>query len=134
MSTVEQNVSVIQRLYEAFGRGDVPAILACIDPNATWVNKYGQGHFPGQWGKPCRGHGEIVGFFQAVNEAVDVQGFDPYELIAQSSRVVALINWKGIVRQTGKPFEALLVHIWTLADEKVVDYIGLDDATVYPFC
>ena len=27
MSTVEQNVQVIQKLYEAFGRGDVPAVL-----------------------------------------------------------------------------------------------------------
>ena len=28
MSTVEQNVQVIQKLYEAFGRGDIPGVLA----------------------------------------------------------------------------------------------------------
>lgn len=133
MSTVEQNLQVIQMLYQAFGRGDVPAVLACIDENATWVNPYGKGHFPGYWGKPCRGHAEIVGFFQAINEAVDVRGFDPVEIIAQGDKVVALINWNGVVRQTDKPFEVLLVHIWTLRDDKVVDYIGLDDATAYPF-
>jgi hypothetical protein len=133
MSTVEQNVLVIQRLYEAFGRGDIPAVLACIDADATWVNPYGKDRFPSQWGKSCRGHAEIMSFFQAINEAVEVQGFDPYEIIAQGSKVVVLINWKGVVRQTGKPYEALLVHIWTLRDEKVVDYIGLDDATAYSF-
>jgi len=132
MST-DQNIQVIQELYQAFGRGDVPAVLACIDANATWVNPYGKGHFPGQWGKPCRGHAEIVEFFKSLNEAVEVQGFDPYEMIAQSDKVVGLINWNGMVRQTGKPYQALLVHIWTLRDGKVVDYIGLDDATVYPF-
>jgi ketosteroid isomerase-like protein len=79
MSTVEQNVPVIQRLYEAFGRGDIPAVLAHIDANATWVNPYGKDHFPGQWGKPCRGHAEIVSFFQAVNDTVEVRGFEPYE-------------------------------------------------------
>lgn len=132
MST-EQNVQVIQRLYEAFGRGDVPAVLANIDSNATWVNPYGEGHFPGQWGKPCRGHAEIVEFFKAINEAVEVQGFDPFEMIAQGDKVVALINWKGQVRQTRKPYQTLLAHVWTLRNGKVVDYIGLDDTTVYPF-
>ena len=133
MSTSEQNVQVIQKLYEAFGRGDIPAVLACIEENATWINPYGQGRFPGQWGKPCRGHAEIVGFFQALNTAVDVRGFVPDEIIAQGSRVVVLIKWNGVVRQTGRPFDVLLVHIWTLRNEKVIDYIGLDDATAYPF-
>lgn len=132
MST-DQNVQVIQQLYQAFGRGDVPTVLTCLDPHATWVNPYGKGHFPGQWGKPCRGHAEIVEFFKAINEAVEVRGFDPYEVIAQGDKVVALINWNGVVRQTGKAFQVLLVHIWTLRDGKVVDYIGLDDATAYPF-
>ena len=50
MSTVEQNVLVIQKLYEAFGRGDVPAVLGYIDENATWVNQYGKDHFPGPVG------------------------------------------------------------------------------------
>lgn len=132
MST-DQNIQVIQQLYGAFGRGDVPAVLACIDENATWVNPYGKGHFPGQWGKPCRGHAEIVEFFKAINGAVEVQGFDPYEIIAQGDKVVALINWNGVVRQTGKPYQVPLVHVWTLRNGKVVDYIGLDDATAYPF-
>ena len=133
MSNIEQNLQVIQQLYEAFGRGDVPAVLECIDSDATWVNPYGKGHFPGQWGKPCRGHAEIVEFFKAINEAVEVRGFDPYEIIAQNDKVVALINWNGVVRGSGKPYEALLVHIWTLRGGTVVDYIGLDDATVYGF-
>ena len=47
--------------------------------------------------------------------------------------MVVLINWNGVVRRTCKPFAVLLVHIWTLRDEKVVDYIGLDDATAYSF-
>jgi len=133
MSIEDQDVQVVQHLYEAFGRGDIPAVLNLIDSSATWVNPYGKGHFPGQWGKPCRGHDEIAKFFQAVNEAIEVRGFNPYDFIAQGDKVVALINWNGVVRQSGKPFDALLVHIWTLRAGKIVDYIGLDDATAYPF-
>ncbi len=28
----QQNVSLVQRLYEAFARGDIPAILEAMDP------------------------------------------------------------------------------------------------------
>ena len=134
MSPEQSNVDVIQKIYEAFGRGDVAGVLACVDEKATWVNQYGQGHFPGQWGKPCRGHAEIAQFFRDVNETVEVRGFNPTEFISQGSKVVVPINWSGVVRQTGKAFEVLLVHIWTLRNGIVVDYIGLDDATAYPFC
>jgi ketosteroid isomerase-like protein len=74
-----------------------------------------------------------VSFFQALNDTVEVRGFEPTEFIAQENKVVVLVNWKGLVRRTGKPYEVLLVHIWTLRDGKVVDYIGLDDATAYSF-
>lgn len=135
MSTIatHQSVQVVQQLYMAFGRGDVPAVLECVDPNATWVNPYGNGHFPGQWGKPCRGHAEIVEFFKAINVAVDVRGFNPYELVAHDDKVVALIKWNGVVRRTNQPFDVLLVHIWTVRAGKVVDYIGLDDPSAYTF-
>lgn len=133
MATVEHNVSVVKDLYQAFGRGDVTSVLTMVDPNATWVNPYGKGRFPGQWGMPCRGHKEIAAFFGAINDAVEVQGFNPYEMIADGDKVVVLIKWNGIVRKTGSRFDVLLVHIWTLQAGKIIDYIGLDDATAYSF-
>ena len=133
MPTTDQNVQVIQQIYEAFGRGDIPGVLSHVAADATWVNQYGQGRFPGQWGKPCRGHDEIMRFFQDINEAIEVKGFVPKRFIAQDDGVVALIDWKGMVKKTGLSMETLLVHVWTLRDGKVIDYIGLDDPTAYQF-
>jgi ketosteroid isomerase-like protein len=133
MSTEDQNTTTVRELYQAFGRGDVPAVLALVDEKATWANPYGKGRFPGQWGKPCRGRNEILAFFQAINDAVEVRGFEPYELIAQRDKVVALINWNGVVRRTGQAYQVMLAHIWTLRDGRIVDYIGLDDPTAYAF-
>lgn len=130
MST-EQNVQTVQRIYEAFGRGDVPAILDNVDENATWVNPYGISKFPGQWGKPSKGHAEITEFFKTINEYLEPRSFNPYQFISQGDKVVALINWAGVVRHNNHPYKATLVHVWTLRDGKVVDYLGLDDPTVY---
>ena len=32
----QQNVSLVQGLYEAFARGDIPAILEAMDPDIVW--------------------------------------------------------------------------------------------------
>jgi ketosteroid isomerase-like protein len=32
-----ENVAVVRRVYENFGRGDVPAVLAVLDPEVEWV-------------------------------------------------------------------------------------------------
>jgi ketosteroid isomerase-like protein len=133
MSSVEQNVQVISRLYEAFGRGDIPGVLGYVDEHATWVNIYGMGIFPGQWGKPCHNHNEIMSFFGAINDAVEVQGFTVSDVISQGDKVVAICPWKGVTRKTNQPYEVTLVHIWTLKNGKVVDYKGLDDPSVYAF-
>jgi ketosteroid isomerase-like protein len=133
MSSVEQNVQIISELYQAFGRGDIPTVLSYIDANPSWGNAYGAAHFPGQWGKPAHNHAEIAGFFQAINEAVEVQGFEVKEMVAQNDKVIALGNWKGVVRKNGKPFSDMLTHIWTPREGKVVDYKGLHDPTAYPF-
>ena len=133
MSATNPNTLVVQTIYGAFGRDDVPAVLACVDENATWGNIYGQSQFPGQWGKPCKGHEEIVHFFQSIFETVEVHGFTPQEFIVQGDKVVVLIRWSGAVRESAKPFETLIVHVWTLKNGKTTDYIGLDDPTVYSF-
>lgn len=133
MSTSEENTQTIQNIYQAFGRGDVATVLSYMGENATFINKFGKGYFPGQWGQPTKGHAEIIEFFKAMNTAVEVQALVPREMIAQGDKVVVLIDWKGIIRQTGKPFDSFLAHIWTLQDGKVVDYIGLSDPTAYAF-
>ncbi len=133
MTEVEQNVQTIQKLYQTFGQGDMPGVLSLLSPDAKFIAKYGQGHFPGQWGKPAHGHKEIMAFFQAMNEAVEVQGLEPDKFFAQGDDVVVLINWRGVVRKTGKAFNSMLVHIWGLQGGKVINYTGLADPTAYSF-
>jgi hypothetical protein len=32
----QENVGLVKSLYEAFGRGDVPTVLAAMDPKIEW--------------------------------------------------------------------------------------------------
>jgi ketosteroid isomerase-like protein len=33
------NLEVVQRAYEAFGRGDVEAVVAALDPQIEWMGR-----------------------------------------------------------------------------------------------
>ena len=33
----QANVNVVERIYEAFGRGDIPAVFEHFDPNIEWI-------------------------------------------------------------------------------------------------
>jgi ketosteroid isomerase-like protein len=133
MSNENANVAIVQDLYQAFGRGDMAGVLARMREDAEWVNPYGRGRFPGQWGRPCKGREQIVEFFKAISAAVDVRSFDVLDTIAQRDKVVALIRWTGLVCTSGTSFDVTLVHVWTLRDGKVSDYKGFDDPSAYGF-
>ena len=40
------NVTVIKNAYEAFGRGDVPAVLGAMDPEIEWHEAEGNPYMP----------------------------------------------------------------------------------------
>lgn len=41
MAADERNLELIRSLYELFGRGDVPAVLAAMDPEIQWTEPEG---------------------------------------------------------------------------------------------
>ncbi|MCU0307154.1 MAG: nuclear transport factor 2 family protein, partial [Thermoleophilia bacterium] len=52
------DVGVIRGGFEAFAHGDVPAVLALLDPATEWTEPAGS-----PWGGAFRGHGEVAGLF-----------------------------------------------------------------------
>jgi hypothetical protein len=40
------NVDVVKGVYEAFGRGDVPSVLAAMAPNIEWREAEGNPYMP----------------------------------------------------------------------------------------
>lgn len=49
------NVEAVSKLYEAFGRGDVPAVLAALDTEIEWTEAEG---FP--TGGTYKGHDAVL--------------------------------------------------------------------------
>lgn len=116
----------VQEIYQAFGKGDVPSILASLADDIDW--DYGHGSTDVPWIQPRRGPEAVVGFFEAL-AAVDFQKFAPKEFLEAGNTVVALIEVEFTIKATGKRVtEEDEVHIWRFGpDGKVARFKHLVD-------
>ena len=115
MSATE-DLSVIQSAYEAFGRGDIPAVLATFSPDIQW-------HIPGRnpLAGTYKGHDEVVGFFtQLMERSGGTFGIEVNDWLASDNHVVVLVRESG--QRDGKRLDVTGAHIWRLRDGKAVEF------------
>ena len=118
MST-EENKRVVQSIFEAFGRGDVPGVLAHLAEDVTWKA-------PGPSSVPYfgdrRGHGGATEFFVQLGTNVDFEHFEPGAFIAEGDKVVVLGRERGRVKATGKSFDNDWALVFTVEGGKVTGF------------
>ena len=109
------NVGTVQGMYEAFGRGDIAAILGRLAEDVEW--EYGDNSTDVPWLQPRRGRGQVAGFFQALT-ALDFHKFQPTTILESGDLVVALITLEATVKATGqRVVEEDEVHIWRFSPQ-----------------
>ncbi len=58
------NIDTVKQIYEAFGRGDIPAIIDKLDSNVEWDVELSTPGVP--WLQPRRGAANIPAFFESL--------------------------------------------------------------------
>ena len=111
----QTNVAVVQRAYEAFGRGDIPGVLDLQTDDVVWTFQ-GSSMIP--FAGTYRGREGIAEFFSLVGEALEFELFEPREFVAQGDTVV-LGYERSIAKTTGRSFEQEWAHVYTLRDGKI---------------
>lgn len=109
------NLQTIQEIYEAFGRGDVPAILQKLSETVIW--EYGINSSDVPWLQPRRGLDGAKAFFSSL-VAIQIQRFTPKAFFEGGNIVIVLIDIEFTVKATGKRVvEEDEVHIWHFNDQ-----------------
>jgi len=104
------NANTVREIYEAFGRGDVPTILAKLDEKVEWEYGFAPNEVP--WLQPRRGSNEAAKFFESLT-AVEFHSFIPKAILESEGVVLALVDLSFTVKKTGKKFaEEDEVHVW----------------------
>ncbi len=114
------NTEIVRGLYEAFGRGDVPAALGLLDPGIVWNEAE---NFIYADRNPYIGPQAVLdGVFARIG--TDWEGFTaiPEELISEGDTVVALGRYRGVYRATGIRLDAQFVHVFKLRSGKVARF------------
>ncbi len=65
--SAEQNIGTARQMYEAFGRGDVQAILGRVTDDVDWSTDAAIPSAP--WYGPRHGRDGVVSFFEAIGGA-----------------------------------------------------------------
>ena len=112
------NTETVQRVYEAFGSGDVPAVLGAMDEKIDWQEP---ASLP---------YGNQVGP-QAVAENVfgpvvsQLEGFAviPKEIVDGGDIVCAIGTYRGKGAATGVELDSEFVHVWRFGgDGKITGF------------
>ena len=119
-----ENVAILREGYEAFGRGDIPAVLAVFDPAIEWTEPEG---YP--WGRTYRGHEEVVGLFGTAAELLGPEWrVEPDRFIATEEGVLVLGHHRG--GNAGGPWEVPFAMVWEMRDGRAVRFRQYGDTAL----
>jgi uncharacterized protein len=113
----ESREDVISGLYAAFGRGDLPAVLAMVDEDIDWHAPENLPH-----GGDFRGREAVARFFGGIGERWESLVVELEALVSGGDRVIALARAHGRLRSTGEEFGYSAAHVWTLRGETPVRF------------
>ena len=117
------NKEIIANAYQSFADGDMPAVLGVFDENIEWTEAEG---FP--YGGIYTGANAIVeNIFMKL--ATEWENFTvvPDEFLDAGEHIVALGNYSGTYKATGKSMKVPFAHVWTLRDGKIVKFVQYTD-------
>ncbi len=118
------NVETVKEIYEAFGLGNVPAILEKLDENVEWETRIPVEGVP--WLQPRRGRDNIAGFFASL-APLEFKRFEPETFFESGDKVFVLIALD--ITTQGKDYSFPLEgHLWQFdAAGKVVKFDHVTD-------
>jgi uncharacterized protein len=113
------NVKTVQGLYEAFGRGDIPAIMDTMSDHMEWEqwsdqNTAQEAGVP--WMMRRTGKDGVAEFFQAVADNLEFHSFQPVNILEGGNQVAATISFEATAKETGERFRDEEIHLWTFDD------------------
>lgn len=106
MTETNNPTATVQRMFAAFGAGDIDALLDAVHPDSRWTY-YGAN--PRTTKADFAGTAAVRRFFERVLRRLEISEFNTDEYIVQGDTVVVFGSEAGKVRATGQVFR----NAWT---------------------
>ena len=112
----QTNTDVVRQVYEAFDRGDIPAMLGMLTDDVEFTL---QGPPVIPYAGAHRGREGVAEYFSLLDNNLEFERFEPREFVSQGDTVVVLGDDRSLVKSTGRAFEEEWAHVYTLRDGKI---------------
>jgi uncharacterized protein len=123
----EDNIKTIQLIYEAFGRGDVNAILEQVTDDVEWAV---EPNGPAPWNGVRHGKDGVASFLGDLAAHVEVTEFTPLTFAANDTDVLTVVRYAHRVRATDKAGSMDLHHWFRFRDGKIYYCRGTEDTAL----
>jgi uncharacterized protein len=108
------NVDLTRKVYDAFNRGDLPAVLGAMDDNIRWEEPESV-----PYGSHTGPESVAEKVFQPVVQHLEGFSVQPGEWVDGGNTVVVLGRYRGRGSVTGKELDTPFIHVWRFTEGKV---------------
>jgi uncharacterized protein len=123
--SADANIKTITAVYEAFGRGDVAAILDAVTDDVDWAAEAASSAAP--WYGVRHGKDAVAAFFSDFGSTMEVEEFTPVSFAANDTDVLTVVRFRARSRSTGQTAQMNLHHCFKFRDGKIAYYRGTED-------
>ena len=123
----EQSVEVVSGVYQAFGRGDVPAVLGAMADDIEWHEADGM-----PYGGVYHGPEAVAqNVFGPLIEDIPDFALAPEQFIPSGDTVAVVTRYTGIGKATGKELDLPVVHVWEVRNGEIVQFRQFADTAKF---
>lgn len=125
----EAHVTTVKGMYEAFGKGDIPTVLAALDPKIEWWEAE---NFIYADQNPYVGpEGVLTGVFMRIAQDWDNFVVTPDAVLDAGDIAVGHGYYSGVYKKTGTAVKAQFAHMFTFRDGKVIKFQQYTDTAQF---
>ena len=111
------NIELVQSIYAAFFRRDMPAITERLSPDFEVIQST---QLP--WGGHYHGIDGLQQFFGKLTTLLNNSALPIDRYLDAGDHVVAIGRTQGTVKSNNKPFDVPLAHVWHIKNGRAVRF------------
>jgi ketosteroid isomerase-like protein len=114
-----ENERVVQEMFTAFGKGDIPGVLDTLAEDIEWRIA---GPSELSYAGLHRGRDEVAKFFETLGQAAEFEAFEAQEYFSRGDKVVVLGRERQRIKATGLVVETEWAMVFTVRSGKIARY------------
>jgi ketosteroid isomerase-like protein len=115
------NVKLMKSLYDAFGRGDIPAVLGAMSSDIKWHQAESNPYRPS--GEAWVGPDAVLNnLFMKLGAEWDGFAVHPKLFHDAGGSIIVEGRYSGTYKATGKNMDTQFCHVWDVKDAKLARF------------